>query len=1608
MQSIYKYIIENVNSGTVKKETAIDLLKMLKEKEVSKEEHIAVIGIAARYPLADCKDEYWNNIINGKDLVREFPESRKTDIDSFLKLNGYNGEIEYVKGAYLEEIDKFDYKFFRMSPMEASLMDPNQRLFLQVAYQAIEDAGYGGDKLNGTKTGVYWGYSNDLRETYGQMIKELDPELLPSSIAGNLSSIIPSRISYFLNLKGPSVLIDTACSSSLLSVHVACEAIKNKECKMALAGGMKINLMPLEGGVKIGIEASDGRTKTFDENSDGTGIGEGVGVLVLKGLKQALNDGDNIYAVIKGSAINQDGTSAGITAPNVESQTDVILSAWKNSGVEPQNISYIEAHGTGTKLGDPIEIDGLISAFRKYTDRKQFCAIGSVKSNIGHLYEGAGIASLIKCIMALKNKKIPPTLHFNIPNSRIPFENCPVYVNDMARDWEKSEGPRTCGVSAFGFSGTNVHMILEESPYQIEGNQHFEAKKSYEDSSKLLLEENPNLFVISARSEASLGELITGYKGYMDLNPQAELRDICYTASTGRGHYKYRLAIIVNSLEDLKQKLNEIDTKQFESRNSELCFYGTHTLVAQDKKVKEQNDITEEEQQGISRLANSEIDMISAKANKDFEKLKLIGDYYIKGANIDWNRLYKDEKRKRVCLPTYPFEKKRCWFKLPSVESSQYVRKEEKNIIHPLLEMCVVKSMEQDIYKTVFSPLKQFVLKDHIIMGKYVVPGTTYLEIAVQIGKLYYGESKVQLKNILFQKPVIIDGENEKEVQIIVKREESHLALTVISQEEDNWDSHVSMDIFIVEEFENTIYNPVELLKDSKVISIDQNQLTYGFINFGPRWLNYKELHVKENYSIASICLDAEFENDINIYYFHPSLIDMAVNAVSLTLGERYLPLSYRKFNIFAQAPKTFYSLIKRKTTGGNTETIVFDVSLIDTNGKVFAHAEDYVIKKVYGSDNFLRGEGVFHNIRWVQDTLIDDASSNTLFNNGVLVFADRDGMWQELVGKLKGLASKVIVVQYGNGFEKIDEDKYIIGFKQQSYDALINSLNVIPSTVIYMSAIQGNKKITDVTEMESSMNMGVYGLFRFTKALQKYKVSNEINVLVVADYVYDVTGEEEYINPLGASIFAFAKTISVESLNIKCRCLDIDTHSSDSDIFTTLHAGKRHVCAIRRGNTFVEELDKYNIEDVPPKPIELKEEGVYIITGGTGGIGLEICKYLSNNSKVQLALVNRSKLPERENWKDINKFSGKVKKIIEEIVKIEESGARVELISADVSNQAEMTEVVEALKIKYGRINGVIHGAGVAGDGFIMNKDEKIFTDVIKPKIYGTFIVDKLTENDNIDFFIMFSSIAALIGIPGQSDYSCANAYMDSYASYRSKRDEKTLSINWPAWKETGMAVDYKSNFDSMFRAISTTLALEAFQRVIHKDLNRVIIGEINYSAPEWDKDLPINISKSIKRAVDRNKEKRKAQSQIRTDVVLSGKGDNAYDEVELKLSALWANVLGLDEIDIYESFYELGGDSIMATRLQKEIEKEYPGVLDITDVFSYSSISKMAEYIRNKLGYEGETKTEDIEEVQSFEEDNKTHGANSSELEEMLEKLARGEITASEVDEMIDLGGE
>lgn len=665
-EPLVRAILEQIAAGKLDKSAGVELLKRLKSEERRGEkDDIAIIGIAARLPDADNSEQFWANLRNGKESIGPFPEERRKDVDR-LKQFTYMKDMEdvsYSQAGYLDRIDDFDYKFFGISPKEASLMDPNQRLFLQVAWHALEDAGYGERNLTGTRTGLYIGYSS--WPAYGHFVSYTEPESFDMSVAGNISAIIASRIPHLLDLKGPSMLVDTACSSSLVALHIACKAIAAGDCEQALVGGLRLTLLPLEGYVKYGIEATDSRSKAFDDQADGTSLSEGVVTVFIKPLQKAISDGDLIYAVIKGSAINQDGNSINITAPNAKAQEDVIVRAWKDAGIDPETISYIEAHGTGTKLGDPIEIDGIQKAFRRYTDRKQFCAIGSLKSNIGHTDAAAGLASLIKAALALHRREIPPTLHFGFPNRQIAFEKSPVFVNDRLTPWEQGASPRRCGVSSFGFSGTNCHVVLEEAPAVLA-----------EPASAVMPNGSYRLFTVSAKNEHSLQQLLDGYADLLEQNSGIDIDELVFSSAVGRGHYLHRIAAWARSVSELSETLREYRRQGGLSGQEERILYGVHRVVASSRKRAADTDVTESEIRERSDQAQQLLtEMQAADREPTLADLKQLAGLYISGANIDWDAAYQGRNIRKVRIPVYPFEKSRCWLKVPQSAESKPNRK---------------------------------------------------------------------------------------------------------------------------------------------------------------------------------------------------------------------------------------------------------------------------------------------------------------------------------------------------------------------------------------------------------------------------------------------------------------------------------------------------------------------------------------------------------------------------------------------------------------------------------------------------------------------------------------------------------------------------------------------------------------------------------------------------------------------------------------------------------------------------------------------------------------------------------------------------------------------
>lgn len=513
---------------------------------------IAVVGLSVEVPDAPDQHAFWDVVRTGRSLTRPFPAQRRREVEEYLRYHWESAlvpdaedRVEFHDGSFLDRVDLFDHAFFGMTPKQAAVTDPHQRLVLRTMYRALEDAGYTGERLAGSRTGVYVGYAGNPGWSYLEYFCRVDPALGQLGITGNIVTMLANRLSYLFDLRGPSMVIDSACSASLLALHQARAALLLGDCETAVVAGTRIVLAPVRHPhTRIGIESSDGVTRTFDEGADGTGFGEGSGAVVLKRLDRALADGDQVYAVVKGSAVNHDGRSEMMTAPDAGAQADLLESAWRNAGVDPRTIGYLEVHGTATRVGDPVEFEGLRRAFAARTDDRRFCAVGTVKANIGHLFEGSGVMGVIKAALALRNRVIPPLANYARPNSAIDLDGGPVYVPREARAWPEGDGPRRAGVSAFGLGGTNAHVVLEE----------FVAAP--EEPAESGTDRPPYLFTLSAQSPASLGRLVTRYREAIDDGRiDGSVRDVCWTSNVSRAGHRHRLAYTVDGLAGLRAAL---------------------------------------------------------------------------------------------------------------------------------------------------------------------------------------------------------------------------------------------------------------------------------------------------------------------------------------------------------------------------------------------------------------------------------------------------------------------------------------------------------------------------------------------------------------------------------------------------------------------------------------------------------------------------------------------------------------------------------------------------------------------------------------------------------------------------------------------------------------------------------------------------------------------------------------------------------------------------------------------------------------------------------------------------------------------------------------------
>ncbi|MES2825084.1 MAG: beta-ketoacyl synthase N-terminal-like domain-containing protein [Pseudomonadota bacterium] len=1535
MSSIKNYILQQVAAKSITQEQAKKFLAELGAGDSRQQEPIAIIGMSGRFPKAENVDEFWQLLRGGVNCIDDYPTGRRKDNEPILR-NPYYTEFivgnpipeaelpnAHARAGYLQQIDKFDAAFFGIPPAEATYMDPSQRIALEAAWTTMEDAGYGGDRLFGSKTGVYIGKEHTNYSLY-RYCSVQDP----MQLTGSWESVMASRISFLFNFRGPCMVVDTACSAGLVSVHMACSAIRNGECDTALAGGINITMggelrTNFQGGMKMdSVESDDGVIRTFDAKANGTVWGEGVVLVMLKPLNIAVKDGDHIYGVIKGSAINNDGASNGLTAPNAEAQEEVILQAWKNAGINPENLSYIEAHGTGTVLGDPIEFKGLSSAFRRYTERRQFCAIGSLKTNMGHLVAASGCASLIKVLKQLQHQEIAPTINFNEPNHYINFHSSPLFVNDRLRPWDVS-GTRYAAISSFGFSHTNCHMVIEEAPKLVspeQGRQHY-------------------CFTVSAKKQSLLLDYLQRYQVRCSTEDW-NLADLCYTANIGRGAYSHRVAIITSSTIELRTALEQAIAVLQNNETSDATqriFYGKHVIVSDKKTQREAGEITDKEKKSLTETASSQLTMLAQNPEANLTELARL---FCLGADVDWRVFYQGERRLLLSVPSYPFEKSRFWADPKLTKIATF-----SSSLHPLVNRLHKQGDEYWIFESEFNIDSHWVLADHKIKGVAVVPGTTYLEMVRFVACYVTGWQQVEFNNIFFLQPMVVAEKQTRRVRISVARDAAVLSLTIISQDltdtkDDGWQTHVEGKVVELTKPAEAVVDLVAI-KATATETIEDyvGERDTGVFQFGIHWDTVRSVWTLPSTTLAKLVLPTELQTEIQQFLIHPSVLDNAMNLISQIDGQTYLPFLYKSFRLFAPFTAEMYTYIKPQLAAAGGETQTYNVVLCDNTGRVLAEIDGYVTKRVHSFNfNALEQHTGYLATRWIP---LANLQTSTLPGSLVLVNAS----------SLDISAFAQRWSDFGVAVRTLELDSSLVN--EAAIDTLVKEQIAGADAVVYIAPVNLLPIAElDVATAETYNQLSVCAIFHLLKSLVKHKVKLAQGLNLVTTRSFSLTHAAKDINPFGAAAAKLLLSAAQEIPDLKVRVLDqLSVNPQVAKQLFSLPTGKLIVLHGEDEQAYCQELFPRTFDDAGESVVAA--EGVYIITGGLGGLGLAAANYIAQHAKAHVVLLGRSPLAPASEWGNLATQAGDKKQAAryQQLVDLQSKLASVNYFAIDISDAAAVNQLIAKVAAEKGAIRGVFHLAGVAGDGYVMRKDFSTFAQVLAPKITGTLNLLRSLAQHSLDFIYLYSSITALTADAGQSDYAAANAFMDAVASSA----DNIIAVNWSNWSEVGMAVDFGIAPD---QAPFTSIATEdAFKKLhsIHKanqqsPLGPIIPGDINPPLLVDALDsLPFVFSSElhalIKRAATTS-----GDSAETIEVDIRGKSKEDLSATETVLAKIFARILGLSEVDVFTNFLDMGGNSLIATHLLRLIDEYYPGVVDISDIFSYPSIEAMGEYIDQK----------------------------------------------------------
>lgn len=1465
---------------------------------------IAVIGMAGRFPGAPSIARFWRNLRDGAESI--VAHSREELLRAGISRNLLDHPNAVLVSSNLEDIDLFDASFFGYSPSEAGLIDPQQRLFLECAWEALEDAAY--DPF--TYSGLIGLFAGAGMNSY--LMRLLERGTFPAGeglqlTIGNDKDYLTTRVSYKLNLLGPSVCVQTACSTSLVAVHLACQSLLAHECDIALAGGVSIRspqpvaYISQEGS----ILSTDGHCRAFDARATGTVFGNGMGIAVLKRRQEAIDDGDHIYAVIRGSAINNDGSGkVGYTAPSVDGQAAVIRRALAAAGVDPSTISCIEAHGTGTRLGDPIEIAALKQVFSE-TQNHTGCAIGTVKTNIGHLDTAAGITGFLKMALALENELIPATLHFQQPNPEMNIAETPFHIVTEATPWRRGAHPRRGGVSSFGIGGTNAHVVLEEAPTPP----------------AQVCARRLQLLTLSARSNAALTSASANLARYLGDRPDANLAEVAYTLHVGRAGFSHRCSVVASTSGEAMEALDRVESgvvcDPTLPPSVVFLFPGQgsqHVRMAS----------ALYEQEPVFRQVASEC----AEAFRPLIGLDL--------RQLDNANVIRQTRYAQPALFTIEYALARLWMSW-GIEPAAMLGHSIGELVAACLAgvfsftdaIAVVAARAAAMQECPPGAMLAVNLPKHELAGLpsgislAVENGPGMAVLSGSYAAVDAFEQELGRRNVPCRRLHTSHAYHSELMDAALGPFSHALSHVHLSPPRLRFLSCVTGEWIRAEQATSTDYWVSQLRRTVRFgdgVAAAAALPRPVFLEVGPMQVLSKIVRAHHVHAVASLSEPDHGQSD-----------DITILHALGELWNRGVRIDWKAFHKDEQLRRTplpSYPFERRRYWYDESRPV--SLGARPQQGPYYLPTWKLAVPASALPPRDVTGPG------------------------GWLFFLDNAGIGQKLSESFCRSGTRIVTVVAGESFERIAEDAFRIPpGDSAAYEKLLEMLRArdsgLPHSVVHLWNITESRDLA--ADCESVLASGFDSLLLL--ASEAAAISWTPSLFTITNRAWRLSLNEA-LEPAKAAVSGILRVIPLEQPGLECRQIDIEPCGSGTISGSSIEFLKDElrgsspdaVVAWRGGNRWVQTLERMTLDGINVANA-FPDRGVYLITGGFGELGLQIAEWLVQHRKARIALLGRHAQP------------------------LPQAFAQVEVLTveADVSSSEQVKAALDLVEARLGTVSAVLHLAGTPGTGFIQTKTLAAARAVLKPKLEGALVLARALRERGGRTLVLFSSTFSVAGGLGQADYSAANACLDAVAHLENTAPMRVLSVNWDGWKSGKWQRQLASAIPEIHSVlekqrlesgIAVDEAMPALGRMLTAGLTQALFSKQDFPA------LLAGSRATAHSLLQRLIASRSTMAETQRLISLRSSTERSFvaprTPTEARVAAVWGEVLGIAAVGATDEFLALGGHSLFAIQIAGRLRVEFQVELALRDMLECQTVADVALAIDRKRGLQASDDISDL----------------------------------------------